>query len=113
MKQLPVEPPNKSEEHVQEDPTYCEICRLCDREDRMLLCDGCDSGFHLECLTPPMHQVPIEEWYCSECSPNNQQNFAESVHNIWIILSKLIKIKNILNIHYQTKFCINSIAGGN
>ncbi|KAK0085225.1 hypothetical protein PV325_005560 [Microctonus aethiopoides] len=79
VKQLPIEPPNKSEEHVQEDPTYCEICRLCDREDRMLLCDGCDSGFHLECLTPPMHQVPIEEWYCSECSPNNQQNFAESV----------------------------------
>jgi PHD and RING finger domain-containing protein 1 len=26
--------------------TYCEICHLSDREDRMLLCDECDRGYH-------------------------------------------------------------------
>lgn len=28
----------------EESPTYCEICGDCNREDRLLLCDGCDSG---------------------------------------------------------------------
>lgn len=28
------------------DFTFCEICHLSNREDRMLLCDGCDRGFH-------------------------------------------------------------------
>jgi len=34
----------------------------------MLLCDGCDLGYHLECLTPPLDDVPNEEWYCPECA---------------------------------------------
>ncbi len=28
----------------EEDNTYCEVCGQADREDRMLLCDGCDLG---------------------------------------------------------------------
>lgn len=55
------------DELIQEDPTYCEVCGMSDREDRLLLCDGCDLGYHLECLDPPMDTVPIEEWFCSEC----------------------------------------------
>lgn len=23
----------------------------------MLLCDGCDLGFHMQCLTPPLSEV--------------------------------------------------------
>jgi len=49
------------------DPTYCEVCGNCDREDRLLLCDGCDMGYHLECLEPPLADVPISDWYCSTC----------------------------------------------
>ena len=49
------------------DPTYCEVCGHCDREDRLLLCDGCDLGFHMECLEPPMEFVPIEDWFCPAC----------------------------------------------
>ena len=26
------------------DLTYCELCAECDREDSLLLCDGCDKG---------------------------------------------------------------------
>ncbi|CAG7835859.1 unnamed protein product [Allacma fusca] len=54
------------------DPTYCEICGHCDREDRLLLCDGCDLGYHLECLEPPMEFVPIEDWYCPTCQTQRQ-----------------------------------------
>lgn len=50
-----------------EDPTFCQVCGLSDREERMLLCDGCDLGYHLECLDPPLVEVPVDEWYCPEC----------------------------------------------
>jgi PHD and RING finger domain-containing protein 1 len=36
----------REEEEVEEeeDPTFCEVCGRSDREDRLLLCDGCDAG---------------------------------------------------------------------
>ncbi|KAI1307634.1 PHD and RING finger domain-containing protein 1 [Halotydeus destructor] len=51
-----------------EDLTYCEICGRCDHEDTLLLCDNCDFGYHCHCLNPPLDRVPIEEWYCPDCS---------------------------------------------
>ncbi|KAJ8249195.1 hypothetical protein GJAV_G00232180 [Gymnothorax javanicus] len=53
------------------DQTNCEVCGQSDREDRLLLCDGCDAGYHMECLTPPLDAVPVEEWFCPRCSPSN------------------------------------------
>jgi len=66
----------KVEDRTQENPfeaavndvTLCEICRRSDREDRMLLCDGCDHGFHCECLTPRLNEIPEGNWYCQRCS---------------------------------------------
>lgn len=54
-------------ETIDEDLTYCEICGRCDREDRLLLCDGCDFGYHCECLSPPLETIPIDEWFCPDC----------------------------------------------
>ncbi|KAM4733904.1 uncharacterized protein phrf1 [Anableps anableps] len=54
--------------------TNCEVCGSSDREDRLLLCDGCDAGYHMECLTPPLDAVPVEEWFCPECEANNRQS---------------------------------------
>ncbi|XP_043979463.1 PHD and RING finger domain-containing protein 1 isoform X2 [Gambusia affinis] len=54
--------------------TNCEVCGGSDREDRLLLCDGCDAGYHMECLTPPLDAVPVEEWFCPECEANNRQS---------------------------------------
>lgn len=51
-----------------EDTIFCLVCGEFDREDRMLLCDGCDRGFHLECLNPPLDAVPeVEQWFCPTC----------------------------------------------
>jgi hypothetical protein len=35
----------------------------------MLLCDGCEKGFHTTCLVPPLTAVPPEHesWYCPQC----------------------------------------------
>ncbi|XP_036390923.1 PHD and RING finger domain-containing protein 1-like isoform X2 [Megalops cyprinoides] len=56
------------------DQTNCEVCGQCDREDRMLLCDECDAGYHMECLTPPRDAVPVEEWFCPQCAPNHPRS---------------------------------------
>ena len=39
-----------------------------------MLCDECDAGYHCECLTPPLINVPIEEWYCPNCAPAHQDD---------------------------------------
>ncbi|GLD97676.1 hypothetical protein PINS_up006366 [Pythium insidiosum] len=47
-----------------------EICQTClrgDCWDRMLLCDGCNSGHHLFCLAKPLKEVPVGDWYCDAC----------------------------------------------
>uniref|UniRef100_A0A8C6T6T7 PHD-type domain-containing protein n=1 Tax=Neogobius melanostomus TaxID=47308 RepID=A0A8C6T6T7_9GOBI len=59
--------------------TSCEVCGGSDREDRLLLCDGCDAGYHMECLTPPLNAVPVEEWFCPECEANNRQSRGSAV----------------------------------
>ncbi|KAG7298923.1 hypothetical protein JYU34_017381 [Plutella xylostella] len=53
---------------VVEDPTICEICGSSDSEETMLLCDGCDLGYHMACLTPPLDQIPIDQWFCPDCA---------------------------------------------
>ncbi|GMF22320.1 unnamed protein product [Phytophthora fragariaefolia] len=59
-----------------------EICQVCLRGDcwnRMLLCDGCNSGQHFFCLDNPLSKVPTGDWYCKECvkdatDPNKQKD---------------------------------------
>lgn len=66
-------------EQDEEDITRCEVCHQADREDVMLLCDGCNHGFHMDCLTPPLTEVPEGFWYCDNCfeseSEASEDNF--------------------------------------
>ena len=45
----------------------CQLCGRKDNEDAMLLCDGCDRGFHTTCLEPPLASIPEGEWHCAGC----------------------------------------------
>ena len=61
--------PNFSDEYdparvVPEADHRCEVCHRIDNPFSMLLCDGCNLGYHMECLTPPLAEVPLGEWYC-------------------------------------------------
>ena len=46
----------------------CQVCELPDRGHRMLLCDSCNDGYHMDCLDPPLTKVPKGEWYCPSCT---------------------------------------------
>jgi hypothetical protein len=50
-----------------EDDTRCQKCLRPDEAEKMLLCDKCDSGWHIFCLSPPLQQIPPGEWKCPVC----------------------------------------------
>ncbi|NXX76337.1 PHRF1 protein, partial [Urocolius indicus] len=80
LKKIPVENTKTQDSGGEDDPTFCEVCGRSDREDRLLLCDGCDAGYHMECLNPPLSEVPVDEWFCPACAPMHVSATADTDH---------------------------------
>ncbi|KAF9576363.1 hypothetical protein EC968_009337 [Mortierella alpina] len=57
----------QQEDLSEETPDVCELCRTENDLDKMLICDGCELGFHTYCLKPPLQNIPKTDWYCSKC----------------------------------------------
>lgn len=53
----------------------CEQCKSGLHGEAMLLCDRCDKGWHLYCLSPPLESVPVGNWYCLECVNSDKDSF--------------------------------------
>lgn len=47
----------------------CQLCKLISLEvDNVLVCDGCEKGYHLKCLKIyNQKSVPRGEWHCGKC----------------------------------------------
>ncbi|XP_045769357.1 PHD and RING finger domain-containing protein 1 isoform X2 [Maniola jurtina] len=50
-----------------EELTVCEVCSSAEGEETMLLCDRCDLGYHMQCLSPPLTEIPPDMWLCPNC----------------------------------------------
>eukprot|EP00271_Cylindrocystis_brebissonii_P015974 TRINITY_DN39078_c0_g1_i1.p1 TRINITY_DN39078_c0_g1~~TRINITY_DN39078_c0_g1_i1.p1 ORF type:complete len:640 (-),score=62.90 TRINITY_DN39078_c0_g1_i1:445-2364(-) len=46
----------------------CQRCGQGDNDDKMLLCDKCDDGYHMFCMQPVMVTVPAGSWFCPNCT---------------------------------------------
>ena len=46
--------------------------------EKMLLCDGCDRGFHMYCLKPPVKKIPEGDWFCTDCRPKEPKRMQRS-----------------------------------
>lgn len=52
----------------------CTICGGKNSPSLLILCDECDSGYHIFCLNPPLANVPeVEEWYCPSCKVDENE----------------------------------------
>lgn len=56
------------------DTQPCPVCDEDDNEDVLLLCDGCDVGYHTYCVG--LDSVPVGHWFCESCA---MQRAIESV----------------------------------
>ncbi|KAK6130062.1 hypothetical protein DH2020_036189 [Rehmannia glutinosa] len=53
----------------------CEQCRSGLHGEVMLLCDRCNKGWHIYCLSPPLKKIPPGNWYCLECLNSEKESF--------------------------------------
>eukprot|EP00656_Telonema_subtile_P037818 TRINITY_DN421_c0_g1_i8.p1 TRINITY_DN421_c0_g1~~TRINITY_DN421_c0_g1_i8.p1 ORF type:complete len:568 (+),score=62.46 TRINITY_DN421_c0_g1_i8:275-1978(+) len=54
--------------HKEHKETFCCQCSDKTQDSKLLLCDGCNKGWHLFCLEPPLQSIPTGDWHCSQCS---------------------------------------------
>ncbi|EEB08480.1 Lid2 complex subunit [Schizosaccharomyces japonicus yFS275] len=64
----------------------CENCRLEERPEEMLLCDGCEAAYHIYCLDPPLSSIPEDDWYCPICK-YHLQNYDPVNGHLWTLRS--------------------------
>ncbi|XP_055593418.1 serine/arginine repetitive matrix protein 2-like [Uranotaenia lowii] len=82
--------------------TNCQVCNRTDREDTMLLCDSCNLGYHMECLSPPLTEVPSGSWYCDCCFASGSDEDDEEVQDLLDDLNEIggmrpTRLRNRLN----------------
>jgi PHD-finger len=46
----------------------CMGCGEPTQGEQMVLCDGCQRGWHIFCLRPPLEGVPVGQWLCPRCT---------------------------------------------
>ncbi|KAM4663574.1 nucleosome-remodeling factor subunit BPTF [Discoglossus pictus] len=46
---------------------YDDHCRVCHKLGDLLCCETCSAVYHLECVKPPLQEVPEDEWQCEVC----------------------------------------------
>lgn len=65
---------------LQEGPIhYDDHCRICHRLGDLLCCETCPAVFHLECVDPPMVDVPTEDWQCSICKSHQVSGVTDCI----------------------------------
>jgi hypothetical protein len=55
----------------------CQICKSTSTTKggrKMLLCDICNRGYHMQCLEPPVKKVPRGDWFCPRCASRLEQD---------------------------------------
>ncbi|XP_042348211.1 PHD and RING finger domain-containing protein 1-like [Plectropomus leopardus] len=70
QKKIKVRTKKKDEDDEEEEGSNAVICEECGRSDRrhrLLVCTHCDSGYHIDCLTPSLNTSPEGDWVCAEC----------------------------------------------
>ncbi|XP_014729048.1 PREDICTED: PHD and RING finger domain-containing protein 1 [Sturnus vulgaris] len=107
LKKIPVENTKAQGADGEDDPTFCEVCGRSDREDRLLLCDGCDAGYHMECLNPPLSEVPVDEWFCPACAPMGASAAADADHvseeEVAALMADVVPTTSRLRPHVRTR----------
>ena len=60
----------------------CYACKKDTNYNQMLICDGCNSEYHIYCLVPPLKSIPEDLWFCAYCKHNGIDKFLTDINNL-------------------------------
>ncbi|XP_022309941.1 PHD finger protein 21A-like [Crassostrea virginica] len=49
-----------------------DFCGVCNQSGQLLLCDTCSKVYHLQCLDPPLSEIPDGRWCCPKCQASGK-----------------------------------------
>uniref|UniRef100_A0AAY5ECF7 Bromodomain PHD finger transcription factor n=1 Tax=Electrophorus electricus TaxID=8005 RepID=A0AAY5ECF7_ELEEL len=61
---------------------YDDHCRVCHRLGDLLCCETCSAVYHLECVKPPLEEVPEDEWQCEICVAHKVPGVSDCVMEV-------------------------------
>lgn len=61
---------------------YDDHCRVCHKLGDLLCCETCPAVYHLECVDPPLVDVPEEDWQCNICRSHRVSGVVDCVLDI-------------------------------
>uniref|UniRef100_A0A8D2NFU2 Nucleosome-remodeling factor subunit BPTF n=1 Tax=Zonotrichia albicollis TaxID=44394 RepID=A0A8D2NFU2_ZONAL len=61
---------------------YDDHCRVCHKLGDLLCCETCSAVYHLECVKPPLEEVPEDEWQCEVCVAHQVPGVTDCVAEI-------------------------------
>jgi histone demethylase JARID1 len=68
----------------------------------LLLCDGCDYGYHIYCLDPALKAIPDRDWYCDRCLVGTgEYGFADG--EIYSLRQFQEKANNFKELYFQKR----------
>lgn len=44
-----------------------DYCRKCGVGGELVLCELCPAVYHIQCMDPPLTEIPEGEWFCPDC----------------------------------------------
>ncbi|RWS05843.1 nucleosome-remodeling factor subunit BPTF-like protein, partial [Dinothrombium tinctorium] len=62
-------------------------CRMCHKLGDLLCCEGCEAVYHLQCLDPPLTQVPSSDWICDVCKSMTVEGVSDCYSNSIVSMS--------------------------
>ncbi|XP_069982461.1 nucleosome-remodeling factor subunit NURF301 isoform X1 [Penaeus vannamei] len=60
---------------------YDDHCRACHKTGDLLCCDSCSAVYHLDCVDPPLQDIPgeMEDWTCSVCTAHQVEGVTDCI----------------------------------
>ncbi|XP_053623803.1 E3 ubiquitin-protein ligase UHRF1-like [Plodia interpunctella] len=54
----------------------CFECLGKENPEKIVLCDECNHGYHMDCLKPALKELPEDDWYCPSCKRDTKEVIA-------------------------------------
>lgn len=75
---IPVSESDNKEKEETDTIDNDDYCSACGGSGIFICCETCPKSFHFDCCSPPLEEVPEDDWYCRECIA---QKFPETLTN--------------------------------